>query len=290
MQHHPQNTSVIPSTVRDFHALSPNLSLPTSFGSISLGETFASCLCVTNQTKHEIEGVHLRVEMQSASSKVVLLELGGPDHKLDSSGGTLEGVVQSDIKELGQHTLTCIVHYRCPPGIRPPAPSDDPSDPRAQLFRKHYRFPVTNPFSVKTKVHTPKSPTALMSRMERERVFLEVHIQNLTQEPLWFERLDFRPVDGWTAVDSNTLDPSTSSPRSRTFYGPGSLVQPQDTFQYVYILSPADVPSFPSKPPPGSVVPLGRLDMAWRSTFGEPGRLLTSVSKKFQIKHISNFS
>ncbi|KIM32333.1 hypothetical protein M408DRAFT_20647 [Serendipita vermifera MAFF 305830] len=275
MQYLPADTSIIPSTVRDFSALSPNLSLPSSFGSISLGETFASCLCITNQTHYEIEGVQLRVEMQSASSKAVLLEMGGPDHKLAPSG-TLEGVVQSDIKELGQHTLTCIVHYRCPPGVRPVA-SDDPSDPRAQLFRKHYRFPVSNPFSVKTKVHAPRSPTALMSRVEREKVFLEVHVQNLTQEPLWFERLDFKPVDGWTAVDGNKLDPSTSSSRSRGFYGPGSLVQPQDTFQYVYILSPAVIPSFPSKPAPGSVIPLGRLDMAWRSNFGEPGRLLTSM-------------
>ncbi len=277
MQHSPANPSIIPSTVRDFNVLSPNLSLPTSFGSISLGETFSSCLCITNLTHYEIEGVQLRVEMQSASSKSVLLELGGPDHRLAPSG-TLEGIVESEMKELGQHSLSCIIHYRVPPGLRPAAPSDDPSDPRAQLFRKHYRFPVTNPFSVKTKVHTPKSPTALMSRTERERVFLEVHVQNLTQEPLWFERLDFRPVDGWTATDSNMLDPSTSSSRSRAFYGPGSLVQPQDTFQYVYILTPAFIPSFPSKPAPGTVIPLGRLDMAWRSNFGEPGRLLTSVS------------
>jgi hypothetical protein len=277
MQHTSSNLSIIPSTVRDFNALSPNLSLPNSFGSISLGETFASCLCISNQTHYEIEGVHLRVEMQSAASKAVLLELGGPDHRFAPSG-TLEGVVQSEIKELGQHTLSCIVHYRVPPGLRPPAPSDDPSDPRAQLFRKHYRFPVTNPFSVKTKVHTPKSPTALMSRIERERVFLEVHVQNLTQEPLWFERLDFRPVDGWSATNGNALDRLTSSSRSRAICGPGSLVKPQDTFQYLYILTPAIVPSFPSKPAPGTIIPLGRLDMAWRSNFGEPGRLLTSVS------------
>lgn len=285
----------MPSTVRDFNALSNLLTLPGAFGSIYLGETFSSCLCITNETKYEIEGVQLRVELQAAASaaKSLLLELGGPHERLGPSG-TLEGFVSSEIKELGQHTLTCIVQYRVPPGLRPPAPSDDPSDPRAQLFRKHYRFPVrratsfslsifiyrcvyqvSNPFSVKTKVHIPKSPTALMSRTEREKVFLEVHIQNLTQEPMRFERLQFEPVDGWTALDGNTIDRKT--PPGTIISAPTSLIQPQDTFQYAYILLPAIIPSFPSKPAPGSVIPLGRLDMAWRSTFGEPGRLLTSV-------------
>lgn len=54
-------------------------------------------------------------------------------------------------------------------------------------------------------------------------------------------------------------------------------MHPQDMRQYIYILSPTVVPSFPAAHPPGSVIPLGRLDISWRSSFGEPGRLLTSV-------------
>ncbi|PVG02984.1 DUF974-domain-containing protein [Serendipita vermifera] len=276
LQHRPRDEASIPSTARDFNALSPLLSLPASFGSISLGETFASCLCLMNQTNYEIEGVQVRVEMQSATSKNVLLELGGPEYRLGPLG-TVEGIVSSEIKELGQHTLSCIVHYRVPQGLRPPAPSDDPSDPRAQLFRKHYRFPVNNPFSVKSKVHLPKSPTALMSKTEREKVFLEIHLQNLTQEPMWFEKLEFRPVDGWTSVDSKTSDQSPKIMDETEGRSPNSLVHPQDTIQYVYTLMPAMIPVFPVKPVPGSVIPLGRLDMVWRSTFGEPGRLLTSM-------------
>lgn len=54
-------------------------------------------------------------------------------------------------------------------------------------------------------------------------------------------------------------------------------MQPQDMRQYIYILSPKAVPEFPVTHAPGSVISLGRLDIAWRSSFGEPGRLLTSV-------------
>ena len=61
---------------------------------------------------------------------------------------------------------------------------------------------------------------------------------------------------------------------------------PGDTRQYLYILTPGegenDVPGgrrhTAAKHEPGSVIPLGRLDIAWTSSFGEPGRLLTSVS------------
>jgi trafficking protein particle complex subunit 13 len=284
MQQRPRDDTAIPSTARDFNALSPLLSLPASFGSISLGETFSSCICLMNQTNYEIEGVQIKVEMQSATAKSTLLELGGPEHRLGPLG-TLEGIVSSEIKELGQHTLSCIVHYRVPQGLRPPAPSDDPSDPRAQLFRKHYRFPVNNPFSVKSKVHLPKSPTALMSRSEREKVFLEIHVQNLTQEPMWFEKLEFRPVDGWNNMESNVSDQSpriTSETKGRS---PNSLIHPQDTIQYVYTLMPATIPNFLIKPTPGSVIPLGRLDMVWRSTFGEPGRLLTSVRISYALDY-----
>jgi hypothetical protein len=237
-----------------------------------------------NQTNYEIEGVQIKVEMQSATAKSTLLELGGPEHRLGPLG-TLEGIVSSEIKELGQHTLSCIVHYRVPQGLRPPAPSDDPSDPRAQLFRKHYRFPVNNPFSVKSKVHLPKSPTALMSRSEREKVFLEIHVQNLTQEPMWFEKLEFRPVDGWNNIESNVSDQSpriTSETKGRSS---NSLIHPQDTIQYVYTLMPATIHNFIIKPTPGSVIPLGRLDMVWRSTFGEPGRLLTSVRVSYTLDY-----
>lgn len=47
----------------------------------------------------------------------------------------------------------------------------------------------------------------------------------------------------------------------------------------MYILTPTPeaTPSFPIAYPPGTIIALGRLDMSWRSPFGEPGRLLTSV-------------
>ncbi|KAG5718673.1 UPF0533 protein C5orf44 [Termitomyces sp. T112] len=262
-----------PKTLRDLTHASEILALPSSFGSIQLGETFSSCLCVNNEAQFDVEAMSLRVEMQTATAKVVLAEYGGPDHTL-AAGKTFENVVHHEIKELGQHVLACAVTYRHPSHSRQSSGPGENSeeDPSLQTFRKFYKFAVTNPLSVKTKVHVPKSPSALLSRAEREKVFLEVHIQNLTQTPMYFERVQFECVDGWEAEDVNLLDD-----KNPLFSGPQALMQPQDTRQYIYIFTPKYTSLLPPTLPPGSVVPLGRLDIFWRSSFGEPGRLLTSM-------------
>jgi hypothetical protein len=114
----------------------------------------------------------------------------------------------------------------------------------------------------------------MMSRTEREKVFLEVHIQNLTPDALWFQRIDFECAEGWSALDTLT---DNSKGDEALFSDALALMQPQDTRQYIYILTPTSLPSFPVVHSPGTVIALGRLDICWRSTFGEPGRLLTSV-------------
>lgn len=121
-----------------------------------------------------------------------------------------------------------------------------------------------------------------MSKTEREKVFLEVHVQNLTSEPLCFERMKLDCVEGWSVEDANL--PSTTSEENiqdsalsalTVFSGSMGIMQPQDTRQYLFILSPKPeaTPEFPVVHQPGSVIPLGRLDISWRT-----GRLLTSVS------------
>ncbi|KAJ7771797.1 hypothetical protein B0H16DRAFT_196241 [Mycena metata] len=267
-----------PKTLRDLTYASELLTLPSSFGSIQLGETFSSCLCVNNEAQVEVEAVAMKVEMQTVTSKVVLAEFGGSDARL-GVGDTLENVVHHEIKELGQHVLACTVTYRLPPGSRSaPGPAEDANDPTLQTFRKFYKFAVTNPLSVKTKVHAPRSPSALMSNVEREKVFLEVHIQNLTPETMWFERMRFEPADEWDVVDANLIDVDREAEEPESiFSGSTALMQPQDMRQYIYILSRKVTTLAPIVLAPGSVIPLGRLDISWRSSFGEPGRLLTSM-------------
>ncbi|PIL23761.1 hypothetical protein GSI_13511 [Ganoderma sinense ZZ0214-1] len=266
-----------PKTLRDLTHITELLTLPSSFGAIQLGETFSSCLSINNDANVDVDGVTIRVEMQTASSKTLLAEFGGSTQRV-GVGQSLEKVVSHEIKELGQHVLGCIVSYRMPPGIRlPPGQPTDTQDPSTQSFRKFYKFAVTNPLSVKTKVHLPRSPTALLSSQEREKVFLEVHIQNLTQDAMWLERTQFECVDGWQVQDANSLENPASGSKEPLFSGSTALMQPQDVRQYIYILLPVSLPPFPITHAPGAILGLGRLDISWRSSYGEPGRLLTST-------------
>lgn len=130
-----------PKTLRDLTHITEVLTLPSAFGAIQLGETFSSCLSVNNEAPVDIEGVTLRVEMQTATSKTILAEYGGPDFRI-LSGDTMESVVHHEIKELGQHVLACTATYRLPPGYRAVQHASDSHDPTLQSFRKFYKFAV----------------------------------------------------------------------------------------------------------------------------------------------------
>jgi len=120
---------------------------------------------------------------------------------------------------------------------------------------------VTNPLSVKTKVHVPQSVTALMSPTEKDKVFLEVHIQNVTHEPMWFERLRFEPVEGLVAIDGNVYQPVGTTTPNSIFSDWTALMHPSDVRQYLYIISPTSPTPSWSAPAAGSIVPLGKYVM-----------------------------
>ena len=120
------------------------LTLPSSFGTIQLGETFSSCLAVNNEAGTDITDVQLTVEIQTATTKVLLAEYSAGSDGVLKGGDTLEAIVHHEIKELGQHVLACTVQYRLPPGAHRPARAEEnEKDPSLQLFRKFYKFAVS---------------------------------------------------------------------------------------------------------------------------------------------------
>lgn len=138
---------------------------------------------------------------------------------------------------------------------------------------------VSNPLSVRTKAHSANIATAssYLSPSERQKVFLEVQVQNQGEHALWFERLRFEPVPGWSAQDVNNLGADKGSSSSAVvglFEGASALLPPNHVRQYLYVLSqPNDAP----RSIPGSSQPLGRLDIEWRTPNGEVGHLQTSM-------------
>lgn len=132
-----------PQTLRDF-SLTQVLSLPSTFGSIQLGETFSSVLSINNEAALKVLGIFIKVEMQTATNKFSLQEMGGDGRLGLDSSEIAETVVHHEIKELGQHVLACTISYHVPPQLRNPAfPPEDPANPTLRTLRKYYKFMVS---------------------------------------------------------------------------------------------------------------------------------------------------
>ena len=61
-----------------------------------------------------VDCVNLRVEMQTATSKLLLADIGRPTLSL-VAGDTLDATVHHEIKELRQHVLAYTVSYQLLP-------------------------------------------------------------------------------------------------------------------------------------------------------------------------------
>ncbi|OZJ06771.1 hypothetical protein BZG36_00385 [Bifiguratus adelaidae] len=230
------------------------LELPAAFGNIYLGETFSSYLCINNESELSINDVFIKAELQTSSQRFSLADSSrDPQVHLDPNQ-TLEFVVSHEIKELGVHILVCSVHYTV----------TETNEKR--FFRKFYKFQVLNPLAVKTKVNN----------MADGRIFLEAQVQNTSVYNMYLDRLKFEPGECFSVSDLNQLPSKTtaeSTQASSSVFGEHSFIKSQDARQYLYLLQPKD--SIDDRIARTTNV-LGKMDIVWRSTFGETGRLQTS--------------
>ncbi len=148
LETHNQSTSASASTfsytpMRDL-PISPLLLLPSSFGTISLGETFTAALCLSNDSPYPVLAPRIQAEMQSNTQKIKIGERGarfkeGSGAGLGDGGGTgkntigtgetLEMRVSSEMRELGMNVLVVTVTYESSTGLRE--------------FVKYYKFAVS---------------------------------------------------------------------------------------------------------------------------------------------------
>ncbi|KXS21234.1 DUF974-domain-containing protein [Gonapodya prolifera JEL478] len=233
-------------------AISGLLSLPTSFGSIYLGETFASYISINNESLATVQAVGVKVEMQTSAHRFTLVDTTGgmPSTTANSSTVSLQGVEQAttttpaslvdlaphrssehivrhEIKELGTHILVCSVHYSSPSSgtgtgptvlaATPPNPLTNTTPtpaPSRRTFRKFYKFQVSNPLSVRTKVNS----------LSDGRVFLEAQVHNAASAAMFIERMRFEPGNGFAYVDLNYVNVAPETGRAKV--GPGGVRVP----------------------------------------------------------------
>lgn len=230
--------------IRDF-GLSQMLKLPSAFGNIYLGENFSTFISINNESPFPVHQAGVKIELQTSSQRFVLSDTTATPLMTLEPQATYDTTVAHEIKELGVHILVCSVHYNAPDGKR-------------RHFRKFYKFQVSNPLAVKTK----------LNNLIDGRVFLEAQLQNVSAGPMFLERMKFEPSEHFVFEDLNQVVHS----KEDSVFG-DSFIHPQDVRQYLYMLSPKNDQNERISRTTNA---LGKLDIVWRSYMGDLGRLQTS--------------
>ncbi|KAL3519725.1 hypothetical protein ACH5RR_017874 [Cinchona calisaya] len=227
------------------------LVLPQSFGAIYLGETFCSYVSINNSSNFEARDVIIKAEIQTERQRILLLDTSKSPVESIRAGGRYDFIVEHDVKELGAHTLVCTALYNDGDGER-------------KYLPQFFKFMVSNPLSVRTKVRVVKDAT-----------FLEACIENHTKTNLYMDQVEFEPAQHWSATllqaDDNC---SEADPLARELFKMPTLVRSGGGIHnYLYQLK-SSIQGQPQMKVEGSNV-LGKFQITWRTNLGEPGRLQT---------------
>ncbi|KAK9895628.1 DUF974-domain-containing protein [Cystobasidium minutum MCA 4210] len=262
-------TSTEESASTSGFTLTPLLALPTAFGSINLGETFQGLIVAANDSPHDIYDASLRIEIQTANNRSTLWESQPPEKgnpRILKPGDSLEApLLKFEIKEPGLHALSCSVSYWAPTRNLSFTPQPGAGERHMRSFRKLYKFQASNPLAVKTKVHTSRNAAAQLDEESGRTIFLEVQIQNTSPEALHFDQISLVPAEHQEVEDISNV--------------PKGQLQPGDLLQCLYIVksSSSHYQELLEKARhSGGVLPLGKLDIRWRTRMGDAGHLSTS--------------
>lgn len=249
--------------------LSSTLTLPQSFGSIYLGETFVCYVSLHNDSTETCDHLNLRCDLQTASQRLPLLQ---PQASSDVNneqivpGESIDHVLSHEVKECGTHILVCEVSYNAPH--------------RGKLnFRKYFKFQVAKPLDVKTKFYNAES----------DDVFLEAQVQNVTAGPLCLEKVGLEPSPMFRVMPLNHIPNSDTEgeedqEEKRLVFGRVNYLQPQDSRQYLFCLTPRSDLKLTYKQLKGTTN-IGKLDIIWRTNLGDRGRLQTSQLQRLAPNH-----
>ncbi|CAL4925709.1 unnamed protein product [Urochloa decumbens] len=260
--HPPDSTAAVPGdfTFRDRFllrdpadalALPGLLVLPQSFGAIYLGETFCSYISINNSSSFEARDVVIKAEIQTERQRILLLDTSKSPVESIRSGGRYDFIVEHDVKELGAHTLVCTALYNDGDGER-------------KYLPQFFKFSVSNPLSVRTKVRTIKDIT-----------YLEACIENHTKSNLYMDQVDFEPAQQWkaTRLEADEHPSAVKSEIGDLCKQPILIRAGGGIYNYLYQLRSSSDEVDQPKSELSSI--LGKFQITWRTNLGEPGRLQT---------------
>lgn len=251
---------------------SPLLTLPPSFGSAYVGETFSCTLCANNElpagADRSVSSVSISAEIQ-APTQTVPLELAPADEDGRTSlysGASLQKIVRFDLKEEGNHVLAVSLQYT-------ETPSNDEEESKGQIrtFRKLYQFVAAPCLSVRTKVSDfplPRPQSEKRSYTKPMSFALEAQLENMADGPITLEKVTFSPKASFATTSINW---DSSRPGTDKMDCP--FLIPRDITQAVFLIKQKPNPKVEMSKD-GRVI-LGQLMIRWRTAMGDPGFLTT---------------
>lgn len=271
--------------------ITPALTLPSSFASAYVGETFACTLSANNElptaADKTIANVKITAEMQSPSnpSGAPLTVEGDAEDAKDGAdlapAGSLQRIIRLDLKEEGSHILAVTVTYtetqiasgqgsKGEDGRRSPAVMGA----RVRTFRKLYQFVAQQLLSVRTKTgevsgHAVEDQEGGDADDKARKYVLEAQLENMGEGTVCLEQ-----------VSINAKEPFQSTSLNWDMAGPESvakapLLSPRDVVQVAFLLQrKQDAEEEETLASDGRKV-LGQLSIQWRGHMGDRGSLST---------------
>ncbi|VDO27151.1 unnamed protein product [Onchocerca flexuosa] len=223
------------------------LMAPQKFENIYLGETFTFYVCVQNISDKVATDICVKTDLQTTSQRNALPSQLQEANAVLEPGKCFGEIITHEIKEIGQHILVCAVSYK--------------TSNNEMYFRKFFKFPVTKPIDVRTKFYNA----------ENNDVYLEAQIQNTSELPMVLEKVILEPSDFY--ISSEISPPETENESMEQSY-----LNPSDIRQYLFCLKPKTTDYSLNHFRKG--ISIGKLDMVWRTSMGERGRLQTSALQR----------
>ncbi|KAL8785346.1 MAG: hypothetical protein Q9213_003411 [Squamulea squamosa] len=254
------------------------LTLPPTFGSAYVGETFSCSLCANNELPHasdrRIFDVKMTAEMQTPTQTIPLdLTTAGTakDKPQLDVGESLQRIVRFDLQLEGTHVLAVSVTY-----TETTSHDEDHPKSRDRTFRKLYQFIAAPCLSVRTKVsqlplHEHRDPKH--AQMKPVSFVLEAQLENMADGSITLENVAFSPKPSLSSASIN-WDVSWSDMQKMNC----PFLMPRDITQVAFLIKQlSDEKQLKSQvetTKDGRMI-LGQLTIRWRTAMGDPGFLTT---------------
>ncbi|KXG52269.1 Protein of unknown function DUF974 [Penicillium griseofulvum] len=267
----------------DQFILAPLLTLPPSFGSVYVGETFGCTLSTNNEIDDDdnervLTSVRIVAEMQTPSS-VAALELEPPSDSASADGlkigESLQKILRFDLKEEGNHILAVSVSY-----TETKIGSDSQAaSGRVRTFRKLYQFVAQPCLSVRTKaselppLEVDNKSLGPYGKTRLLRFALEAQLENVGEGAVVVKQTKLNPKPPFQSKSLNwetmNLD-MTALP----------TLNPRDVLQVAFLMEQEEgqnegLETLQKDLRRDGRVTLGQLSIEWRGAMGDKGFLTT---------------